>query len=143
MEDPNYTDGIDKLASNLQSKIDEDEAKVFSETALYEAHHPQNFGVIENPNGKAVLTGSCGDTMEMYVAVEGDTVVEVKFSTDGCGATFACGSMLSKMAKGQKTEQVLAITDEDLIESLDGLPEENLHCARLAVATLHGAVKVT
>ena len=143
MRDTDYNDGMDKLISNLQSKIDEEEALVFSRTVLYEAHHPQNYGTIEDPDGKATRTGSCGDTMEMFVKVEGDRVVEVKFTTDGCGATFACGSMLTQMAEGQGIEQALALTDEDLLDRLDGLPDENLHCARLAVATLHGALKAT
>ena len=141
MGDTDYTEGIDKLASNIQSKIDEEEAKIFSETVLYEAYHPQNYGIIEKPDGKATRTGSCGDTMEMFVVVEDDRVVEIKFLTDGCGATFACGSMVTKMAQGQKIEKALAITDEDLIDRLDGLPDENLHCARLAVATMHGTLK--
>ena len=48
--------------------------------------------------------------------------------------------MLTKMAKDHTVEEVMALTDGDLLDRLDGLPEENLHCARLAVATLHGAV---
>ena len=43
--------------------------------------------------------------------------------TDGCGPAVACGS--------QK---------EDLVTALDGLPQESLHCAQLALNTLQEAI---
>ena len=143
MTESERTDMLDQLADQLQSRIDENEAEVFSRKTLEEARHPSNIGPMENPDGMVRRTGSCGDTMEMFVRFEDDRLVDITFTTDGCGATLACGSMLTKMAKGLTVEEVMSITDQDLIHNLDGLPEENLHCARLAVATLHGAVNVT
>jgi nitrogen fixation NifU-like protein len=63
------------------------------------------------------------------------------FMTDGCGATIACGSMITTMVKGIGIEDVMDIADEDLIKALEGLPDENLHCAALAVGTLHKALR--
>ena len=140
MNDSERIDKLDELVEQLQSTIDEEEAKVFSEKTLQEARQPSNLGPLEDANAKARRTGTCGDTMEFFVKVEGDRLLEVTFITDGCGATVACGSMLTKMAKGRTVDEVMALRDADLIDNLDGLPEENLHCARLAMDTLHGAV---
>jgi nitrogen fixation NifU-like protein len=140
MTDPEGSDKLDQLVEQLQSRIDKVEAEVYSETTLEEARHPSNMGPMEDADGKVRRTGTCGDTMEMFVKVEGDRLVEITFVTDGCGATMACGSMLTKMAKGLTVDEVMALTEKDLLERLDGLPEENLHCADLAIGTLYGAV---
>ena len=134
---------MDRLADDIQSRIDEEDAKVFSRKTLEEARHPANYGPMENPDGQAIKTGSCGDTMQVFIKVMGDRITEASFVTDGCGATIACGSMLTKMVIDRPVDEVMTIRDTDLIGRLDGLPEENHHCARLAVGTLHGAVNVT
>ena len=63
------------------------------------------------------------------------------FWTDGCGATIACGSMLTKMIKGEPLEEAADITSERLTNVLGGLPKEHLHCSKLAVNTLQKAIK--
>ena len=52
----------------------------------------------------------------------------------------ACGSMLTKMITGKLLDDAMEIMPEDLIEALDGLPEENQHCAELAVITFQNAL---
>lgn len=143
MKSPDERMELDRLADDLQSRIDDEEAKVFSSTAIGEARAPSNMGPLEAPDGHVRRTGSCGDTMDVFVKVVGDKVTEVSFLTDGCGATVACGSMLTKIAADMTLDQVMELNDQDLLVALDGLPEENHHCVRLAVAALHGAVKAT
>ena len=79
--------------------------------------------------------------MEIYFQVDMGKINKVSFMTDGCGPTVACGSMISKMITGRKPQEVEKITPEDLITALDGLPEENLHCAKLAIDTLGEALR--
>jgi len=140
MEDWETAGTLDDLVEQLQSRIDEEEARIFTRRTLDEARHPSNMGPLEEPTATVRKTGTCGDTMEFFIRVEGDRLTEVTFLTDGCGATVACGSMLTKMAKGMTLEEVMALRDSELLDVLGGLPDENLHCARLAVDTLHGAV---
>jgi nitrogen fixation NifU-like protein len=134
---------FDKLVEDLQSRIDVEEEKAFSKKAIAEARNPSNLGIMEDADGVVERAGSCGDTMRFYVKLEGDRIARARFITDGCGATTACGSMLAKTVEGMTMDEAMAFNDEDLIQLLDGLPDENLHCARLAVATLHGALRGT
>jgi nitrogen fixation NifU-like protein len=60
--------------------------------------------------------------------------------TDGCGPTVACGSMLTRMVQGRNPAEAAAIEAAELILALDGLPPEHIHCATLAVNTLHQAI---
>jgi NifU-like protein involved in Fe-S cluster formation len=48
--------------------------------------------------------------------------------------------MLTEMITGMTIEAALMITSDNLLRSLGGLPEENVHCTVLAVDTLHAAI---
>jgi nitrogen fixation NifU-like protein len=105
-----------------------------------EYKNPKNVGRMPDPDGIGIVTGPCGDTMEFYLKVERSKIHEIQFMTDGCGATIACGSMTTKMVIGETLKNVSKLTNADLINALDGLPDENLHCAKLSIDTLHKAV---
>jgi nitrogen fixation NifU-like protein len=114
----------------------------FSEKVVEEYNSPKNIGKMEKPDAYAILKGWCGDTMEMYLKMEHEIVADISFMTDGCGATIACGSMLTSMVKGKSIDVAEAITEDDLVAALEGLPEENLHCAHFVVITLENALKM-
>jgi len=78
--------------------------------------------------------------MEFFVRLNGERIEEVSFMTDGCGPTVACGSMVTKMAQGRSLAEAAAIEAAEVLLSLDGLPAEHVHCATLAVNTLHEAL---
>ena len=78
--------------------------------------------------------------MEFYLRLEGSTIREAMFVTDGCGPSVACGSMLTTMVQGMALDEANRITAEDLLAALDGLPEDSRHCATLAVDTLRRSI---
>jgi nitrogen fixation NifU-like protein len=142
MTDPNHKSDFDKMIDKIQNDIYEQERMVFSERVIKEYNDPKNIGKMAQPDAFATLTGWCGDTMEIYLKMDHDIIEDISFMTDGCGATIACGSMLTSMVKGKSVEEAEAVTDDDLITVLQGLPEENLHCAHLAIITLEKALKM-
>ena len=134
-------DNLDEMAKMIQAAILEQERAMFSKRVLREYNDPKNVGRMADPDSTGVIHGPCGDTMEIYLKVKGATIAETTFMTDGCGPTIACGSALTGMVKGRSITDATKITDADLLEALGGLPEENLHCAKLAVDTLHRAIR--
>lgn len=134
------SDQFDRAMAELQEQILEQARAYFSAKVVEEFYHPQNMGVMMKPDGYGCVTGPCGDTMEMYLRLAEGRIVKAAFMTDGCGATVACGSMLTRMAEGRTPEEAAAITPEALTAALDGLPEEHAHCALLAVNTLQAAL---
>ena len=92
------------------------------------------------PDGLAIVRGPCGDTMAMFLRIDGRRIEQITFLTDGCGPTLACGSMLTTMVQGRSLAEASAVEAADLIIALDGLPPENVHCAVLAVTTLQQAM---
>ena len=114
--------------------------KVYSETVVEHSMNPRNVGDIEDAGGFAKVIGPCGDTMEIWLKVNSDTISDASFMTDGCGTTLASGSMVTEMAKGRTVFHAQKITQQDVLNALGGLPEESQHCALLAVNTLKEAV---
>ena len=115
--------------------------RVYSETVVEHSMNPRNVGDIEDAGGFAKVIGPCGDTMEIWLKVNSDTISDASFMTDGCGTTIASGSMVTEMAKGRTVFHAQKITQQDVLNALGGLPEESQHCALLAANTLKEAVK--
>lgn len=132
---------IEKIIEKIQSKIEYDEETEFSKKVINEYRNPSNFGTIENPDAVGRIKGPCGDTMQIMLKIGNGRVADVRFWTDGCGTSIACGSMLTKMIKGKAIEEIFTITSEKLNNELDGLPENHVHCTVLAVNTLRKTIK--
>jgi nitrogen fixation NifU-like protein len=61
--------------------------------------------------------------------------------TNGCGPTVACGSITTELVKGKTVADALAITEEDILNALEGLPESEVHCATLAADALRQSIR--
>lgn len=114
--------------------------KPFSETVIHLVRSKENVGVLEHPDAQGYFIGSCGDRMQIDLDIIAGRILDAKFVADGCGATLACGTMITKMACAKTLDEAAKITSEELITALDGLPDDHLHCAELAVMTLREAV---
>jgi nitrogen fixation NifU-like protein len=124
---------FEKTANELQASIMEDARKIYSEKVIERWLNPRNRGKVRNADGFAKIKGPCGDTMEISFKVKDHRISKIRFATDGCATSIASGSMATELAKGKKIEMIL--------DALEGLPEESIHCALLASNTLKEAVK--
>lgn len=140
MKDKKKSD-FDRSIDEIQAQIIEEEKATYSEKVIEEYNNPKNVGRMTDPDAFGIIHGPCGDTMEFYLRIMDKEVSDITFMTDGCGATIACGSMLTTMVKGKDIDEVEGISNDDLLSTLGGLPEENLHCTVLAVNTLQEAIK--
>jgi len=131
---------LDRFVKELQRQIDEEARAVYSDRVIQEFSNPKHVGRLAEPDAHATVRGWCGDTMEIYLRLDGEKIEEASFMTDGCGPTVACGSVLTTMVQGMSLEEAKRIRPQRLIDALDGLPEESVHCAELAVTTLKEAI---
>ena len=97
--------------------------------------------VIKQPDGFGKRTGDCGDTVEMYLCVQNNRLQSVSFQTNGCLSTNACANTVAELAQGKKLEEAWQITPEDVVYYLETLPQENTHCAELAVGAFYLALR--
>ena len=113
----------------------------FSQTVIDHARNPRDVGTIPNPDGYASAVGSCGDIMEIWLRIKGDIIQNITFSTTGCGPTVAALSLVTELAKGKTIAESKEITPEYVLNTLGGLPEENIECAILAATILREAIR--
>ena len=115
---------------------------LYSEKVMDHFTHPRNVGVIENADGVGeVGNAKCGDIMRMYIKVEDGIIVDCKFNTFGCGSAIATSSMATELIKGKPVEEALKLSNQAVVEALDGLPPQKIHCSVLAEEAVQAAVK--
>lgn len=134
------SEGAKKPIQNKQTVIEKNIDGNYSQQILDYAAHPVNMGRMNDPTGSAWIKGLCGDTMEIYLVIEHDVITEAWFYTDGCGATLACGSAITTIVKNKSIEWALSLSPRAVIDHLNGLPKDHLHCAILTINTFHKAV---
>ncbi len=114
----------------------EESGNTFSQKVIDHATNPRNVGSMDNADAYTSVLGPCGDNMEMWLKARDEIVEGVTFWTDGCGATIACGSMATELAKGKTLGEALSISAGIIASSLGGLPDGHAHCAGLASLAL-------
>jgi len=134
------TDDFDTFVQDLQEQIYDEARKDYGDVAYERWRNPRYVGALENPDGYGRLTGTCGDTMQIFLKFQGDRVTEASFQTDGCGSSTVCGSFAAELALGKTPEELTEITGDIILDILGGLPEEDRHCAFLAAGTLQEAL---
>jgi nitrogen fixation NifU-like protein len=132
---------FEKTVNELQESIMEDARKIYSEKVIERWLNPRNMGKIRNPDGFAKIKGPCGDTMQISFKVKDGRLSKIKFRTDGCASSIAAGNMATELAQGKKPEEAAKISQQMILDALDGLPDESVHCALLASNTLKEAIK--
>ena len=117
-------------------------AMEYSEKVMEHFAHPHNVGVIEDADGVGeVGNAKCGDIMRMYLKIgPGEVIEDVKFQTFGCASAIATSSIATDMIKGRPLSEALTLTNQAVVEALDGLPAVKVHCSVLAEQAVKAAV---
>ncbi|MDU1411676.1 MAG: Fe-S cluster assembly scaffold protein NifU [Clostridium sp.] len=113
----------------------------YSDKVLEHFYSPRNVGTLPNANGVGECGDPrCGDVMKIYLNIEDNIIKEVRFMTFGCGSAIASSSIATELIKGKSLEEAWNITNQSVIEALDGLPTTKIHCSVLAEQTIHKAI---
>jgi len=115
----------------------------YSDKVVDHYNNPRNVGSLDK-DSSTVGTGvvgapECGDVMKLQIEVEGDTIVDAKFKTFGCGSAIASSSLATEWIKGKKIDEALQITNSEIVEELS-LPPVKIHCSVLAEDAIKSAI---
>ena len=115
---------------------------LYSDKVMDHFQNPRNVGKIDDADGIGeVGNAKCGDIMRMYIKVEDGVITDCKFNTFGCGSAIATSSMATELIKGKPVEEALELSNQAVVEALDGLPPQKIHCSVLAEEAVRAAVK--
>ena len=133
-------DTLEDFVHEIKEQIYDETREAYGDKAYQRWLNPLFMGSMNNPDGYAKSIGVCGDTMEISLKFEGDRVKHALFQADGCGSSSVCASFAVELSMGKAPSEVSAISGEVIMETLEGLPEEDKHLAFLAAETLQQAV---
>ncbi len=114
---------------------------MYTEEVMSHFTNPHNMGEMPDADGVGEVGNSkCGDIMRMYIKVEGNVIVDVKFKTYGCASAIATSSIATDMIKGHTLDEALSLSNKAVVEALGGLPAHKIHCSVLAEQAIKAAL---
>ncbi len=114
---------------------------MYSEKVMDHFTNPRNVGELENADAVGEVGNAvCGDIMRIYLKIDNNIITDVSFKTFGCGAAIATSSMATELIKGKSVEEALELTNKAVVEALDGLPPQKIHCSVLAEEAVKKAI---
>ncbi len=114
---------------------------MYSEKVMDHFTNPRNVGEIPDADAVGeVGNAKCGDIMKIYMKIENDIIVDIKFQTFGCASAIATSSMATELIKGKHIDEALALSNQAVVEALDGLPPVKIHCSVLAEEAIKTAL---
>ncbi len=115
---------------------------MYTEKVMDHFQNPRNVGELDGADGVGqVGNAKCGDIMKISLKIENDVILDAKFKTFGCGAAVATSSMATEMIIGKTLEEALSITNQAVVEALEGLPPAKIHCSVLAEEAIKAAIQ--
>ncbi|NQU20136.1 MAG: iron-sulfur cluster assembly scaffold protein [Candidatus Nealsonbacteria bacterium] len=109
-----------------------------------------HLGEIEDPDGVGEHGSiACGDAMQFAFRVKRhatdptkDVITEAKYLTFGCTSAIAASEALCAIIdQGEYTPiEALKISNQDIVEFLEGLPSQKIHCSVMGAEALEAAV---
>jgi len=103
--------------------------------------NPRNPGELAGANAVAEEANPvCGDRLRLSLRVSEGRIEAARFLAYGCPPTLACGSALAELIEGMTVEEAAAVTRNQVVKAVGGLPTRKHHAAALAVETLQTAL---
>jgi len=112
----------------------------YSKTAIDYYIHKPHMGQIPDADIISEMTGTCGDTMGIYIKMDNGVVGDAKYQVMGCAGAVSAAMAVVDLIKGKDLDYARSIDDGTVYNVLQEIPVKKHHCIQLAVKTLHKAL---
>jgi nitrogen fixation NifU-like protein len=117
------------------------EAVHYSDTVMKHFEHPLNVGAMDDASVDYFVTNPIsGDSMRLFLRIEEERIAHASFLTTGGPASIATASVATELVKGKTLDEASAITREQLVDAVGGLPPTKIQCSVIAAAAIRNAV---
>lgn len=113
----------------------------YSEKAVNYYLETPHLGIIENADQVSEMTGTCGDTIKVYLKIEDGCIGDVKYQIMGCPGSISAAMAAGDLVRGRTVDEALALNDGDVFQFLEEIPVKKHHCIQLAVKALLAAIQ--
>jgi|GEM_PF-137874 len=113
----------------------------YSEKAVNYYLETPHLGIIDNPDQVSEMTGTCGDTIKVYLKMEKDRIQDVKYQIMGCPGSISAAMAAGDLVRNKTVDEALALNDGDVFNFLEEIPVKKHHCIQLAVKALLSAIQ--
>ena len=124
------TDAIEEMLS----------AAGYSKTAIDYYINKPHMGMIADADITSEMTGTCGDTMGIYIKTVNGVVHDAKYQVMGCAGAVSAAMAVVDLIRGKDLDYARSIDDGTVFKVLQEIPAKKHHCIQLAVKTLHKAL---
>lgn len=101
--------------------------------------NPRNTGVLAEADYMVEVGNPiCGDTVHLYLKVEGKKITDVRYQAYGCSASIATASIVSEQVIGREMDELTQFTKEQVSEWLGELEPAQQHCVDIGLSILTG-----
>jgi nitrogen fixation NifU-like protein len=113
----------------------------YSEKAINYFLEKKNMGSLPDADQVSELTGTCGDTMKIYLKVEDGRIKDAKIQVLGCPGAVASAMAALDIIKGKTLDEAQTLKDRDIFRMLEDIPDQKEHCIRLTNKTIQKAIE--
>jgi len=117
------------------------EAVHYSDTVIEHFNNPRNAGEMADASVDYFVTNPIsGDSIRLYLRIDDDRIDRASFLTTGGPASIATASMATELVTGRTLDEATAITRQELVDAVGGLPASKVQCSVIAAAAIRNAV---
>lgn len=118
-----------------------EEAVHYSDTVIEHFKNPRNAGEMIDASVNYFVTNPIsGDSIRIFLSIENNRIDRASFLTTGGPASIATASVATELITGCDLEEAAAITRQELVEAVGGLPPAKIQCSVIAAAAIRNAI---
>ncbi|MBN1448394.1 MAG: iron-sulfur cluster assembly scaffold protein [Bacteroidetes bacterium] len=113
----------------------------YSPKAIALLEEESHLGDMEHPTIHVKHEAGCGDVLFLSLKITDDVIEDAAYQFVGCSGLQACASAMTEMIIGKRIDAVEHLQMQDIIDWLEGIPENKYECAESTDMTLHKAIQ--